>query len=243
MLRKFLVLLIVALFGIQLNAQIQFDGEGDVYYGSIANVGEEVQASWDVINASDQTLELSCRRYALQEVPGADGNFCWGLLCIAWSTGHYNASNPDDAVFLAPGESNHSFKAKYRHHGIAGQGIYRYCIYERNDLVDDLCQIVNFCVDAECLVSTENMELEASGLQISPNPIDRVGNITYKFKQAPNNGMLIVYNTVGMKVKEIKLNSREGIVYLGASEFQSGIYFCSIEDNGQVQQTARMIIQ
>jgi len=239
--RSFITLVFVCCFFSVGFAQVHLSGENNLYFGSSAITTEEVNAEWDVVNATDQTLEFCYRRYALQEVPGADGNFCWGFLCIAWSTGHYNASS--EVVTMAPGETNHSFKAKYRHHGNEGQSIYRYCLYEVNDLVDDVCQTVNFCVDAACVVSTEEVNNLGGDIQISPNPIQNIGNITYRFNSAPTNGKLVVYNTVGAKVKEIRLNNREGVVFLGASDFQSGIYFCSIEDNGNAQSTVKMIIQ
>jgi len=224
-------------------SQLQFDGEESIYYGTSANSIEEVDAAWDVINATNMTLELNCRRYALQEVPGTVSNFCWGLLCIAWGTGHYNASNPDDAVIMAPNEVNHTFKAKYRHQGQAGEAIYRYCIYEKNGLVENVCQTVQYCVDANCVVSTEDLSPLSGSIEVSPNPIERIGNITYRFKNAPTSGKLCVYNLVGTKVKEVPLSNREGVVFVAADDFESGLYLCNIEDNGHVFQTVRMVIQ
>lgn len=241
--KKIFTGLLCVLFTGALSAQLHFDGSDNVYYGEVSDVGEEVTAEWDVVNSTDMVLELSGKRVAIQEVDGADGNFCWGLLCIAWSTGDYNASS--EVVYMNPGDVNNSFKAKYRHKGNSGQAVYEYCIYDVNRVVDDVCQVVNYCVNSDCFIitSTDNAQDFGGEIEVSPNPIESVGNITYSFKKSPSNAKMVIYNTVGVKVKEIPLRNREGVVFLGSSDFASGLYFCSIEDNGIVHQTAKVIFK
>lgn len=238
---RFFTLLVIAFISSSVSAQLHFDGHQDVYYGTASNLTEEVDADWDVVNSTDLTLDLSARRFAIQEVEGADGNFCWGFLCIAWSTGAYNASS--EVATMNPGDVNTTFKAKYRHHGNPGQSIYRYCIYDVNGQIPMTCHTVNFCVDAECLVSTNDLPVIGGEIEVAPNPIEKVGTLSYRFNNAPHDGKMVVYNAVGAKVKEITLKSKEGVVFLGASDFTPGLYFCSIEDNGVAHQTVRIVFQ
>lgn len=238
---RIFTLFIVLLSASMASAQLHFSGNNNIYYGTASITAEEIDADWDVVNSTQSDLELSARRYAIQEVEGADGNFCWGFLCIAWGNGDYNASS--EVVYLPAGETDNTFKAKYRHHGNEGHAIYRYCIYDVNRIIEDVCQEVNFCVNVECLVSTNDMADFHGEIVVSPNPIEKIGNVEYRFKNRPSNGKLVVYNTVGVKVKEVPLKSREGVVFLGASDFSSGLYFCSIEDNGVTYETVRIMFQ
>ncbi len=238
---KFFTSLVGGLICFSASAQLHFDGNSDVYYGNSANVNEEVTAEWDVVNSTNMNLELRAKRMAIQEVEGADGNFCFGLLCIAWSTGDYNASS--EVVYLGPGEVDSSFKAKYRHHGNQGQAIYEYCIYAAGHMVPDVCQTVNFCVDAECVVSTPSIANLKGEISIAPNPIRELGNISYRFVQKPIQGKMVIYSLMGAKVKEIPLQSKEGVVFLNSNEFTPGMYFCAIEENGAVSQTVKVIFE
>lgn len=226
-------------FSLLASAQIELSGHQDVYYGTAAILQEEVPAEWDVINSSDIAIELSARRIAVEEVPNTDGNFCWGLLCIAWLPGSYNATS--EVVYMEPGEVNNSFKAKYRHHGNAGASVFRYCFYEVNGAVPQVCHTVTYAVDVE--VNVNDLSAVGGEMQVFPNPIEHVGTVSYRFNQAPNKGKMVIYNTVGAKVKEIALKNQQGVIYVGGEEFASGVYFCSIEDNGVVHKTARIVFQ
>jgi hypothetical protein len=197
-------------FSLLASAQIELSGHQDVYYGTAA-----------------------------KEVPNTDGNFCWGLLCIAWLPGSYNATS--EVVYMEPGEVNNSFKAKYRHHGNAGASVFRYCFYEVNGAVPQVCHTVTYAVDVE--VNVNDLSAVGGEMQVFPNPIEHVGTVSYRFNQAPNKGKMVIYNTVGAKVKEIALKNQQGVIYVGGEEFASGVYFCSIEDNGVVHKTARIVFQ
>jgi histidine ammonia-lyase len=54
---------------------------------------------------------------------------------------------------------------------------------------------------------------------------------------------MVICNSLGAVVKEIELASKNGTVIIGGSEFSDGLYFVSIEEQGQVYQTQRLIIQ
>ncbi|HEY8403335.1 MAG TPA: T9SS type A sorting domain-containing protein [Flavobacteriales bacterium] len=238
--KKIIFTIIPSLFlGLMASAQLELSGQSYVYYGTSSIIDEEVDAAWEVINSSDFPVLVSASRLAIEEVEGADGNFCWGLLCIAWSTGNYNASS--EQVYMEPGEVNNSFKAKYRHHGHPGAATYRYCFYEVDNQVPTVCHTVTYAVDVE--VGVNDVPAVGGEIEVFPNPIENLGTVSYRFNQAPSNGKMVIYNALGAKVKEIGLKNQQGVVYVGGSEFTSGVYFCSIEDNGVTHETVRIIFQ
>jgi hypothetical protein len=80
-------------------------------------------------------------------------------------------------------------------------------------------------------------------IEVFPNPIEHVGTVSYRFNSAPSNAKMVVHNSLGAKVKEIALKNQQGVVYVGGPEFTSGVYFCSIEDNGVAHKTVRIVFQ
>ncbi len=241
MMKKYPIILCLLSVVWSVSAQIELTATTNSYYGNFLEVGQELDASWDVINTSSQNLEIRCSRQALEEVSGSDGNFCWGFICTAWSTGNLNTS---EVVYLAPGESTNTFHAKYRHHGNEGQSSFNYCFWNVNPdvLVDQVCYQVNFIVNDGTVSTSDELKIEGR-LDLSPNPLVKMGSITYGFNQMPSNGKLIIYSSIGSLVREIKLSNREGIVFLNADDFDAGIYFCALENAGSTVKTQRLVIQ
>lgn len=235
----FALLLVILTMNVNLSAQLEFNGAQDDYFGVATNTTEEVDAAWGVTNTSDQVLTLRVKRYVVEEVEGTDSNFCWGFLCIPWTSGdHLTAS---EEVMINPGMVDNSFRAKYRHMGHAGNSVFDYCFVDMSGTYEPVCHRVTYSVDGT--VSVGNTEDIAGEISLFPNPIENTATISYNFKSVPFNGKLIIHGMMGAKVKEIAVNNRAGVVYLGAADFAPGVYFCSLEDNGQVYQTIRMVIQ
>lgn len=238
-----IVFTLIAAFAFTVNAYNQIvtlSNEENVVYGTAANDAEELSVAWSVTNATGNAMDIKCRRIAIAEVEGAYSQFCWGILCSPWNTG--NASL-NEIVPLNPGETSNSFYAKYRHYGFAGQSIYSYCYFNADDPTQEFCYNVNYCVDAECFVSVAEENKPAGEIEnVTPNPISGQGMISYKFNTNPTDASMIIYNMVGAVVKEISLTSKQGAVIIDGSEFESGIYFCAIKNEGNVFETTRIVI-
>lgn len=202
--------------------------------------GDLVVTGWEIVNATNETIDFGCKRLAVQEVAGATSQFCWGTLCSPFGTGF---SLSTEIVTLAPGAYSSSFYAHYRHNENVGQSILKYCWFDNNNPMNEFCYDVNYCVDVvACVVNVEEQAMFGQIGQISPNPLSSTGNISYSFLAVPNSGKLSIYNVVGSLVKQVSLTKKNGTVIINAADFESGIYFCNIENNGKIFETKRLVI-
>jgi|JI6StandDraft_1071083.scaffolds.fasta_scaffold04607_3 hypothetical protein len=194
---------------------------------------------WEVINASNETIAFGCKRISVYDVPGSLNQFCWGILCSAWGTGNLTSSQ---VVNLAPGAYSNSFYAHYRHNGNAGQSTVRYCWFDTNNPSNEYCYDVNYCVEGECIIGVRENTAVGQISGISPNPINGTGNISYNFLSPPSSGKMSIYNMMGELVKQVPLTKKNGSVFISATDYASGIYFCNIENEGKVFETKRFVI-
>jgi hypothetical protein len=239
--KKHILFALLSLSATVVSAQIvEFVDPQNVFYGDVANTGEELHPGWEVINISGEDIYVGARMEIEQIVNGATYQFCWGELCSPWIAEDYLS---EEELLIANGESNNTFFAKYRHNGNAGQSVVKYCWFNANEFFTDVCYEVNYCVSTECIVGVNDVAQSASMSTISPNPIQTTGAIHYNFNSNPNAGKMTISNSLGMIVKEIELREKSGVVVVGSAEFADGLYFVSIEEQGQVYQTQRMLIQ
>jgi hypothetical protein len=232
----FLATMCVGIFYSQ--AQIvELVDEFNVVYGTSTNTTEELDVHWSVVNSTSQALNINCKRWVIQEVAGSLNKFCWGDYCFTWGTDVAN-----EAILMAPGTSNSTFHGYYRHQGNPGQTIVAYCFYDYDNPSNEFCYDVNYCVDGNCVVGVEENIIQAESFEIAPNPISGSGALTYAFTARPENAKISIYNSLGSIVKIIDLTTQKGSVLIDARDFETGIYFCNLEANGQVYKTSRLMI-
>jgi hypothetical protein len=216
---------------------VELVDEFNVVYGTSSNTTEELDVHWSVINSTSQALNINCKRWVIQEVAGSLNKFCWGDYCFTWGT---DVSN--EAVLMAAGTSNSTFHGYYRHQGNPGQTIVAYCFYDYDNPANEFCYDVNFCVDGECAVGVDEAIFQAESFEIAPNPISGTGAFSYAFTARPQDAKISIYNSLGSIVKVIDLATQKGAVLIDARDFETGVYFCSLEANGQVYKTSRLMI-
>jgi hypothetical protein len=207
----------------------------DAVTGSLSNPDDtELQAHWDVTNATDAPMGLMVTRSILQAVepynlpytagaPGAYDRFCWGPLCYNYGTA---ASNPSGAflVTLQPGETNTSFISDYYPAGIAGVTAFQYCFHPVGDIAAGACHTVLYCVDAaSCAVGIE--EPKAPMLELAA----WAGQVAAQV-QLPEGerARLRVHAATGAVVDEVALGG-SGSVFLDAERWAPGVYIVVVE--------------
>lgn len=78
-------------------------------------------------------------------------------------------------------------------------------------------------------------------LEVFPNPV--VVQSTIKYQTENGIGEIRIYNLLGTLVRTIPLQEKQGIATLKASDFKSGIYFCSLEVNGRIVETKKIVVK
>lgn len=211
----------------------------NVVTGTLVEIGNgEIEADWSVQNISESTIAVRARRNVIQEVSGSANYFCWGV-CFGETV---NVSPTSVNQTMAPGDINNTFYAHYRPNGNAGQTIIEYCFFDANNAADQICQTVNFCVDAECLVGVEENANKAIFTDIYPNPVNGLAKLSYQFISRPENAKFKVFNLVGELVKESNIVTQSGLILFHSDDFNNGVYVVVIEENGQVVDTQKLVI-
>ena len=237
--KKSLLILVALAFALAGHSQfIELNGEVNTVLGTSTNTTEVISAHWDVINISGSQRDIRCRREIIQNVAGAEHQFCWGEICGPWAIINELST---ETVTLADGDSSFSFYCKYRHNGNPGQSTARFCWFDAADPSNSLCYDVNFCVDAACIIGVNEIENQAS-LQILGNPVSELSGISYSFAAHPSQAELLIYSATGMLVADYNLASAQGVVLIDANQMANGIYTCKLNENGRTVGIQRMVV-
>lgn len=238
--KKTLLFTLACLFAAGMNAQsISLIDPINVVSGTLAEIGNgELEADWSVQNISESTLAVRARRNVGQEVSGSANYFCWGV-CFGEEV---NVSPTAVNQTMAPGAINNTFYAHYRPNNNAGQTIIEYCFFDANNPADQICQTVNFCVDAECLVGVAENTQAGTFTDIYPNPVNGMAKLSYQFISRPENAKFKIYNVVGALVKESNIATQSGMILFHSDDFNNGVYVVVLEENGQVVDTQKLVI-
>jgi len=79
-------------------------------------------------------------------------------------------------------------------------------------------------------------------VQIYPNPFTFKTKIKYNFPHNTTDAALTIYNIVGEKIKEYKLNVTNGELTLDASDLMQGIYILQLKNNKVPVTNKKMLI-
>ncbi|MCB0760286.1 MAG: T9SS type A sorting domain-containing protein [Flavobacteriales bacterium] len=204
------------------------DGESEgVYSMYMTNVG-----------SSDVNLRVSA--HVVSIVFGAEYRFCWGPSCFLWTTEDYTSPDQDYwIVNIAPGAVDTTFYTDYRHNDNDGISTIEYCWFDVNNTSDESCYTLNWHYGVPFGVDdVQKVELSA----MSPNPVTGTSSFTYQINGNPVNVNIVFHNLVGEKVQEVQAQGPNGVVFVNADDFETGIYFYSIVADGKVLSTQKMVV-
>jgi hypothetical protein len=86
-------------------------------------------------------------------------------------------------------------------------------------------------------MSEKNMELS-----LFPNPNNGQMRIAYYLPQQKGEAQLIIYNALGIEIKNININDKEGVVEINEKQWESGVYFMRLMIEGEEQRCDKFII-
>ncbi len=251
--RKVLLFTLLSfIFTLPVHSQLTIDNIVWQAEGSLSNPDDaEIETSWDVINATGETVRLRGARQIISVVspfnlpyvagnPGARDRFCWGEICFDYGTGQTPANNAL-LVTLEPGESTSTFKGLYEHMGVAGVSHFRYCFFDVDDTSIEICHEALYCIDADCAVNVQEMK-EPVLTNMGPNPVQGRASFSYDFASLTGERSVVIYNMVGSIVRQFPINSAQGSVFISADEFDAGIYFYALMHNGVPVSTKKFVV-
>jgi len=234
-----------------LTAHAQFinvtNSEGDVVNGQLVTVSGQADAALlsknllATLNGST-TVNVNMRRYELSAQPGTQNYFCWGVcydavpagLLPAWSAGQ------EGLLTMEPGVTLNNFSAYHQPMGFAGISTYRFVWYNAASATDTVYVDIRFDVAA---VGIEEIAQRPARIDAAPNPaIGQDVQLDLSLDRAGLATQVIIHDMLGATIKRYTVSSQQSRLVLPTTEWTPGVYFVSLERNGALLATKRVVV-
>jgi hypothetical protein len=198
----------------------------------------------DIINTSNSIITMGLIRHEAQIVQNTYDYLCWGSQCFGErQAGTTPVWDVNDSVTVSPNDTASGLLGGlviyHRPNGIVGESIYEYEVYDRANRNSSASIFVKISASFTTSLSDDmNNELK---LNVFPNPIGNMLNLDLGDSYNLENSNLVLYNIVGERVFETQLEKGKTMQNISTSALQSGMYFLSIEKNGNRLLTKRVI--
>ena len=215
--------------------EISYNGEpvGEEFNFYVENANDDNELIFIITNTSDEPVTISLSRRVVSEVPGSYNIFCFGGGCY---DSQNSAENP---MTLQPGETSEGsdFHFLYNPCGNEGTTSVNYSFASADYSVSVM---VNYIYST---VGISSSDLSVNSLAAYPNPASTSVTVSYDLSGLNSDARLVITNLVGSKVAVRSLNGNSGKVNVDLSNLDAGIYFYSIEANGQAISTRKLIVK
>ena len=187
----------------------------------------------DILNTSADTIKLKIIREIITLVPGAENYFCSNKCYEPEINDMEEYSNliPNDTL-------SRYFYTVYSTNGQKGVSLIKYTFYDMGNMTDRTSVYLLF--DSETVGIKENVS-DNFYLEAYPNPA--TGKVVIKHRLQKQDARLLITNVMGMTLKSIPVNPAEDKTLIDVSDLASGIYFYSLEINGKISVTKKLIIK
>jgi hypothetical protein len=197
----------------------------------------------DLVNTSTKDINLMITRNVISLLPGADTYFCFDNC--------YNSNVdqlPSAITFLAGDTFSHHdtdptkpyFYAAYYPEGQKGISLVKFNFFDEVNPTD--VKSVVFKFNSTDLGITNNQEATLT-LKAYPNPATTKVFIQHDLKKQTSEARIRVTNLMGAVLKTIPVNPTSDRTQIDVSGFVPGIYFYSLEVNGKVSVTKKLIVK
>ena len=235
--RKFLLVFTLIVFGLTVKSQtLELYTQTDVLipYGDTISVDSlpsvnVMKAYVKVKNSTSSAVSVTCEKIYLSIIPGTTNEFCWASLC-------YPTSFLSAAETIEAGTVSNSFSADYKPYGNEGASYIKYKFKINHG--DSAWVVVKF--NATYSGIADNCFTNSISAPY-PNPAKSMVYINYNVSYN-SKATLQIYNICGKIEKQIDLNNNHGIVTFNVADLPSGIYFCSLNIEGKIAKTTKLLI-
>ncbi len=230
-----LLLLLVSATSFAQNFTITY-GEtevGETFNAPVNSPDEDFELCFTITNTSTVVDSIFLEKQIIAEVEGSDNMFCIAGNC-------YDAPVSTTPLILNPGESSgRDFHFLYNPNNEVGTTTIRY-IFTSGSFKDSV--VVNYIYDPSGIAESP---VKVSEMSAYPNPANDFVTVQYDLSgcNAGTNARVILTNLVGSRVLSNPIHNSNGRIKLDISNLDSGIYFYSIEANGKVISTKKLIVK
>lgn len=215
------------------NAQQDVNVAGGMFYVSGPVTANRLEADLYIENRNINDLAVLVDRDISQIHPAHRTYYCWAQ---CYDT---TVSLSPDALILPGGTvDSTSFHSYIYTANTAGVSKVTYTFFDQNNTSDTALATITYDVLNTSISSVEK-SLYSLGSP-SPNPANNMTSFTYAAPVA--NTKLVIRDLIGNVVAEHPLNATKGIVLIPVGELNSGIYVCSIVNNGNSISSSKLVV-
>ena len=252
---------ILGLF-VSMSAQAQFSaptllGTTDTVYIDLDTLGAAgvVAVYWDVLNDTEETLDLMVTRTLVDTVSpfnypfetdedgvpleGSYERFCWGQSCFNFGT-DASPAIPGFFVTLEPGDTTDTFVSDFYPNGVTGTTTLGYCFHQDGPPSLGACHELTFVVTGSVDAVTSPTQAKTDIAQLMPNPASDAVQI--RFENA-RDGVIEFRNLVGQVCRTEMVQAGATLQHLDLEGMADGIWLVSYKVDGLAVSTKRLVIR
>ena len=188
-----------------------------------------------VNNNGSSAIDVKVKKTEITVISGSENYFCWGV-CYMPET--FISS---EMINIAAGSSNtHDFSGDYKPKGNLGQTTIMYTFFDVANTTDSVC--INVVYGATAASIEESLSvIEFSNAY--PNPASSIVYFNYTLKPGNYNAVLSVSDILGSEIIHHSIVNPSGRTSIDVTSLESGVYFYSLQINGEPQFTRKLIIR
>ena len=238
--KSFFTFVLMAVIGCVSAQSLRFELNGNVFEEGATVIctdanewGEYIQ-EMQLRNLTSNDLDVLVEKEVVENLEGVMNYFCWGM-CFG----------PD--VFVSPNpvtvpansvtsEGDLSFHAMFEEN-VFGKVQVRFSAYDERHPEEAVTINVIFHKSGEGVHESPVVHFG----QPYPNPAS--STVSFDCSLQGSNATAVVYNLLGQEVMRQEINSFENKLTLPVSSLNDGIYFCSIQRDGQTISTVKFVVK
>ncbi|MCQ2280993.1 MAG: T9SS type A sorting domain-containing protein [Bacteroidales bacterium] len=236
----FVLALVVSMAAFSQSIKLYHNGQlcGDTLYLNVSRMYDDNSLVIGVMNNTNDSLFITVEKEVISELEGSYNTFCLGVCYDASTTVSPNTLD------LAAGQTstNDDLHFTYNPMGNFGVTTVKYKFYDQRINEAPAQVVVNYVTEE---VSIENHVVNVNKFNAYPNPATSQVTVQYELanRLAGDNAHIIITSLVGNKVCSQPVSNNNGKATIDLSNLVAGIYFYSLEVNGQIVSTKKLIVK
>ncbi len=202
------------------------------------SVGEKITAQIPIRNLTNEPIQIIIKR--LDQTIGTSqvSYFCWDQQCLEKGVDQLPLSKK-----INPQETTLKFESILEAGLVPGISSIKYLIYNRDNPAESLVYEVQYTIEekdvSKSLFSSSKIRLN----DIYPNPVTEFAIIDYQLINENTKAKIVLHNVLGSVVGEYPLTPFENKIKIVTDDFNPGVYFYTLNIDGDGVITQKLIIR
>lgn len=202
-----------------------------------ADLNNTHEVHLDAKNISGNTLNIKVKRYETSVLMNTQNFFCWSVCYTPTDAGVKPVWTDNGFVAMVPDSVYEKFKAYYIANGNSGASSFRYVFFDVNNTSDSAFVDIVFDIS----VGMDENSINRNQFYLYPNPSNEIVNFEWNNKLNQTD-KLEIYSAIGEKIESISMNNPTGKFKLNTADYNSGLYFIILKENGIIKSSKKFLV-